>query len=437
MGWDYIIARYFVLNPLRFFFDHICWYYAYFYMNNKFMSYVACDCQPCHLNIVVDRNYKYGNRDDEILDIISPTGPNVEHKGPLIYAHGGGWVCVNRELLMQSITPFIRAGYTVYIIDYPLAPENKFPMPLISTLRAISWVKRHTGHESVTLLGDSAGGNLMTMAAALIYNKTLLNQFNQTLVDYDVNYYHKNNINVWDYPLINHVVSIYGVLDQTHHLNKTRNEELMKHMNFIERFFFKAQISILNFCFYSYRHPNDKEFFDGILTLGDLLQREDENGDNVIRNYPPLFLACSRQDPLISHTVYIHDIMNNNINNNQFQCEMFICDGIHSFHGLPIHLTFGYWKSQSFLATKHILNYITNGRIQLELDENIVVNFDFGLFFYLFFLLFGIFWLSSFIIYILNSFQYIVKICMVILFFSIICSRYILKRRREGEGKIE
>ena len=52
----------------------------------------------------------YGNRDDEILDIISPTGPNVEHKGPLIYAHGGGWVCVNRELLMQSITPFIRAG---------------------------------------------------------------------------------------------------------------------------------------------------------------------------------------------------------------------------------------------------------------------------------------------------------------------------------------
>ena len=73
----------------------------------------------------------------------------------------------------------------------------------------------------------------------------------------------------------------------------------MKHMNFIERFFFKAQISILNFCFYSYRHPNDKEFFDGILTLGDLLQREDENGDNVIRNYPPLFLACSRQDPLI------------------------------------------------------------------------------------------------------------------------------------------
>eukprot|EP00943_MAST-04B_sp_MAST-4B-sp1_P004852 g4852.t1 len=397
------------------------------------MSYVASDCKPCYSNLIVDRNYKYGDRDEEILDIISPTGLNVEHKGPMIYAHGGGWVCVNRELLMQSITPFIRAGYTVYIIDYPLAPENKFPIPLISVLRAIAWVKQHTGHEYITLLGDSAGGNLMTMAAALIYNKALFNKFNESLLDFSVKYSKKNNlnqaINLWNYPSIENIVSIYGVLDQRQHLNELRKKDLMEKMNIVERFFYNAQISILNFCFYSYRHPNDKEFFDGILTLGDLLEEKDENSDGRIHYYPPLFLACSKQDPLISHTMYVHELMKRNAS---FKCEMFICDGIHSFHGLPVHLTFGYWKTQSFLATKQILHFITDGRVQLKMDENVVVNFDFGIILYFIFVGTVTVWLFVFVVYILDSVDSIISsLVFLLLILATIVSRYILSKKRD------
>ena len=87
-GWDYFFARYLILHPLRFLFDHPFWYYANFYLNNKFLSYLACDCKPCHSGIAISRNYRYGDRNDEVLDVLVPTEACVIHKGPLIYAHG-------------------------------------------------------------------------------------------------------------------------------------------------------------------------------------------------------------------------------------------------------------------------------------------------------------------------------------------------------------
>ena len=385
-GWDYFFARYLILHPLRFLFDHPFWYYANFYLNNKFMSYLACDCKPCHSGIAISRNYRYGDTNDEMLDVLVPTESGTIHKGPLIYAHGGGWFCVNRELLMQSITPFVRAGYTVYIIDYPMAPENKFPVPLISMLKAISWVKRHTGHASVTLLGDSAGGNLVTMAAALVSNTSLLAKFSESLQDNCVDYHRRlgKSIERWDFPAIDSVVSIYGVLDQTIHLCKRENMVATNNMNFISRFFFNAQISILNFCFHSYRSPKGKALFGEMLTLGDLLQSSDDAFR--MESFPPLFLACSDQDPLLSHSLHVHRLMKRK----QFQCELFTCGGIHSFHGLPIHLTFGYWRFQSFLATKHILKFTTRGQIDLEMDKDVVVNFDFLFVLFLVVVFFGI-----------------------------------------------
>ena len=55
----------------------------------------------------------------------------------MVYVHGGGWVCVNREVLMQSVTPFARAGFVVYSIDYPLAPENKPVNAIVVTVQGM------------------------------------------------------------------------------------------------------------------------------------------------------------------------------------------------------------------------------------------------------------------------------------------------------------
>ena len=90
------------------------------------------------------------------MDLVLPSaGATAE---PIVYAHGGGFICASSELLTHSLTPLVRAGAPVYSIDYPLAPEHPFPAAVVSILRTIAWVKRRTGCASLTLLGDSAGG---------------------------------------------------------------------------------------------------------------------------------------------------------------------------------------------------------------------------------------------------------------------------------------
>ena len=386
-GVDYWLARHLVLPVLRVLFDYVTWPYAYAHMrmNYWFLRRYASDGKPIFDGITVEKNFSYGEHPLEFLDVISPTNAGVVHRGPMIYAHGGGWVCVNRELLMQSITPFVRAGYTVYVIDYPLAPENKFPVPLVSMLRALAWVKRRTGHDDVSLLGDSAGGNLVTMAAAMLSNPRLLRRFGR---------WAGSDVARWDYPRVEAVVSIYGVLDQEAH-----KERLPKSTwPCCAGWFYNAQISILNFCFFCYRpqdHGGPREGTEAaallgseagsdigiarMLTLSDVLQ----SGD--IREYPPLLLVCGKHDPLARHAILVDKLMSNlneQVQDKVISCELFLCNGLHSFHGMPIHLTCGRWKRESFVATRKIIEFFSSNEETVVMPKNLRVSFDFLLVLY-------------------------------------------------------
>jgi monoterpene epsilon-lactone hydrolase len=61
----------------------------------------------------------------------------------------------------------------VYSINYPLAPENPYPDPVISALRALAEIKRLSGADSVILMGDSAGGAVAATVAALVSSEGL------------------------------------------------------------------------------------------------------------------------------------------------------------------------------------------------------------------------------------------------------------------------
>eukprot|EP01050_Picozoa_sp_SAG11_P041387 SAG11_NODE_18524_length_488_cov_1.727506_1_plen_133_part_10 len=82
-------------------------------------------------------------------------------------------MAVRASNLLHTLAPLAREA-PVYAIDYPLAPDQPFPAALLSTLRALAFVKQHSGCAEVDILGDSAGGNLATMAAALLANPPLL-----------------------------------------------------------------------------------------------------------------------------------------------------------------------------------------------------------------------------------------------------------------------
>src|SRR5690606_7358393 len=71
--------------------------------------------------------------------------PNADPAGLVIYLHGGGWVLASiddfdtlgRELAMQS-------GCAVLLVEYRLAPEHRYPVPLNDVIDAITWADAST-----------------------------------------------------------------------------------------------------------------------------------------------------------------------------------------------------------------------------------------------------------------------------------------------------
>jgi acetyl esterase len=98
--------------------------------------------------------------------------PEPDAAGTIVYFHGGGWVMgtldsfdnVARELAFHS-------GARVVSVDYSLAPENPYPAALHEAVAAIGWAAEQFPGEPLAVAGDSAGGNLATVAARKIVER--------------------------------------------------------------------------------------------------------------------------------------------------------------------------------------------------------------------------------------------------------------------------
>lgn len=95
--------------------------------------------------------------------------PVDEDNLPIImYFHGGGFVISSIETHDKICRRLARDNHTVVIsVDYRLAPENKFPIPLHDCYDATLWASEnadiHKGNaKRIVVMGDSAGGNLAT-----------------------------------------------------------------------------------------------------------------------------------------------------------------------------------------------------------------------------------------------------------------------------------
>jgi acetyl esterase len=88
-----------------------------------------------------------------------------------IYLHGGGWVLGDLQTHTKLVCELaVRSQSVVAFIDYPRAPEHRFPVPLEACVTAL--IELLQSAESLgldrnrfALIGDSSGGNLV---AALI-----------------------------------------------------------------------------------------------------------------------------------------------------------------------------------------------------------------------------------------------------------------------------
>jgi acetyl esterase/lipase len=120
----------------------------------------------------------------ELKDVLIPleSGANVSvtlvrpagRKGPLpavLYFHGGGWVLGDYEVFRRCVVELAHgADATVAFVNYSLAPEARYPLPIEQCYAATRWVADN-GHgidvdpSRLAIVGESAGG---AIAAAVV-----------------------------------------------------------------------------------------------------------------------------------------------------------------------------------------------------------------------------------------------------------------------------
>jgi acetyl esterase len=100
-----------------------------------------------------------------------PQAP-AEPVGALVWLHGGGWCVGDLEGFDRVCRSLANAASaTVVSVDYRLAPEHPHPAAVVDADLAIAWATGHgaaqLGYDQARVVvgGDSAGGNLATIAA--------------------------------------------------------------------------------------------------------------------------------------------------------------------------------------------------------------------------------------------------------------------------------
>jgi alpha-L-fucosidase 2 len=120
-------------------------------------------------SFVPDVEYGRASGESLKLDVRTPEGP-----GPfpgVIMVHGGGWMNGDKAMNVRPLfDPLTKAGFAWFSINYRLAPKYRYPACLNDLETAIKWVKAHAAEYNVdptrlSLLGESAGGQLVDMAA--------------------------------------------------------------------------------------------------------------------------------------------------------------------------------------------------------------------------------------------------------------------------------
>lgn len=118
------------------------------------------------LDLVIEEQLPTGGR-------IKMLRPHNDSGGHLIYVHGGGWVTgspENAEAIGRELA--VHTGMTVVLVGYRLAPEHPHPAALqdvCSALTRVMEIRQQASADDLPLViaGDSAGGNLATVAVRI------------------------------------------------------------------------------------------------------------------------------------------------------------------------------------------------------------------------------------------------------------------------------
>ena len=283
-------------------------------------THISSDGVRSNSGVEFDWNLQYGDIAGEWMDILSPTGEYESSGRNILYVHGGGFVAVHRGVLHHSMTPLVRAGFTVFSMDYPLAPEFKYPVPIVSVLKCLAYLSSEKGVEQVTLLGDSAGGALVSVVAAV-----LLNRGRGWHPDIEA------TLARLHFPEIENVALLYSICDlEAWKCYKTWSS--------------LVQTMIVSYCVSQYRNSDDDR-----LSVMDNIEK--------IAAYPRTLLLCGSMDPLQRS----HDVFHAALKEIEADSTHLVVPGFHGFHGLPAPFSLGLWRTTTCPANCGLIKWLCHG----------------------------------------------------------------------------
>lgn len=101
----------------------------------------------------------------------------------IIWTHGGGLISGNKEQVGNYCKMLASQGYIVISIDYSIAPEKKYPTPLLQLNKAIQFISNNSKQfnidsSSLFLAGDSGGSMISAQVANIITNPEYAKRMN-------------------------------------------------------------------------------------------------------------------------------------------------------------------------------------------------------------------------------------------------------------------
>ncbi|RPI45394.1 MAG: alpha/beta hydrolase [Bacteroidetes bacterium] len=140
------------------------------------------------LKELTDTVIRYNDRSVPVR-IYYPNRESLEGDHPVIlFFHGGGFILGSVEQYHMMVARLARVtGRIIVSVDYRLAPDYPFPAAVDDCYAAYLWLRAHAGaigadRERITVMGDSAGGNLAAVVTLICRDLHQPQPENQVLI---------------------------------------------------------------------------------------------------------------------------------------------------------------------------------------------------------------------------------------------------------------
>ncbi|MBR6323251.1 MAG: alpha/beta hydrolase [Lachnospiraceae bacterium] len=135
---------------------------------------------------------QYGpDKDWQVMDLYRPRFAEGAVLPVIFSIHGGGWVYGDKERYQYYCMSLAQRGFAVLNFTYRLAPEFRYPAPLEDACLVVTWMVENAAKygldtKRVFAVGDSAGGHLLGLFAAIKTNPAYAAEYDFRLPDFDL-----------------------------------------------------------------------------------------------------------------------------------------------------------------------------------------------------------------------------------------------------------